>query len=115
MRRKTVYSASAVDVKTTLATTPTFDVSEIRNLYFMFELTALAGGTTPSVVAKYQEQDAAGSWYDATTIIFTPFTAPNKAMNQQFWAGLRGRIQWTIVGAPTTATANITVYGETLT
>jgi len=115
MRRKTLYAASAVDVKTTLGTTPTFDVSESKGLLFLFELTALSGGTTPSVAVKYQEQDVAGNWFDITSIIFTPITAPGKAVQFNSYAGLKGRIQWIIVGAPTTATANISIYAEPIT
>lgn len=119
MRNVTIFSASGVDVKTTNGTTAAFDVSAYERLKMYFNLTALAGGTTPTVRFWYQEQDDYGQWYDDAQVAFADLSAPGKQVQSvgpgtaySEMLGKAGRIRWTVVGAPTTATATITVIAD---
>src|SRR5690349_14156436 len=119
MRNVTLFDAAAVDVKTDNGNTAAFDVSAYERLKMYFNLTALSGGTTPSVRFVYQEADDYGVWYDITNVAFAALTTPGKqpqsigpGTGYSDMVGKSARIRWTVTGAPTTATATITVIAD---
>ena len=117
MEQNTVFDLGAQSVNAT-GNSNAFDVFPYESLSFFVNLTALSGGTTPSVQFTYQEVDDYGVWYDVTnlgsalTAIGTARTSVGEGAKVNEAIGKSGRIKWTVTGGPTTATANITVIGN---
>lgn len=117
MEQNTVFVLSAQSVSTN-GNSAAFDVFAYESLSFFVNLTALSGGTTPSVQFTYQEVDDFGVWYDVTTLgaaltaVGTARTSVGEGAKVNDAIGKSGRIKWVVTGGPATATATVTVIGN---
>lgn len=117
MRNVTLYASAGINVAAA-GNTPALDVSSYETVKFYANLTALSGGTTPSVQFFYQEADDFGTWYDvaqlgvAITAVGTQTTSVGEGAKVNEMVGKSGRVRWAVTGAPATATATLTVVAD---
>ena len=115
MRNITIFDQSGLNVSTASGNTTAFDVSPYEGAAFFVNLTALTGGTSPTVQFTYQEMDDYGVWYDVSAIgaalsaAGTARTSVGEGCKVNDMIGKSGRIKWVTTGAPATATATISV------
>jgi len=103
------HALSAVDVKTTAQATPWFDLGEacLGPAEFFLELKTLVGGTAPTVAFDIEHSP---NGVNAVTLK-GDLAALNSAPSVQTFVSAGPvsryvRFQWTVTGAPTSATAD---------
>lgn len=100
---------TAVDVKTTGQFNASTDIKDMTTCVFVNDLTALAGGASPDVAFIIQ-----GSFDDTTFYTFATeaaLAAPGTKIHDgiTFVFPRYVRVGWTVTGAPTTATATMSL------
>lgn len=114
-----ITSIVGQNVQPASGNTPDIDVQEFINLAVEIRLATLTGGTTPGITFSVQRKDANGNY--VILFSFTAVTAVGVVAGQKdIGPGLEInkipgkviRISWVTTGAPTTATADISVQGD---
>lgn len=113
----TIFDVSAQNVNAN-GNTSAFNVAPYEGLKFYVNLTALSGGTSPTVQFFYQESDDYGTFYDVNSLSTalaaagTNNTSIGKGLKLPDMVGKTGRVRWAVTGAPTTATATVTIVAD---
>lgn len=120
MPSPTVYAWTkpALDVKTDQGNAGDIDVRDLTGIAIDCVLTSMTGGTTPSVQFIVDRKNIDGTYTQivagvALTAAGTTSFSIGPGLTTATITGVIIRIRWTVVGAPTTAVANIYVQGET--
>lgn len=116
----TMYSEAATAGRTSNGNTPTQTwLANAQQAWVSVNLTALSGGSSPTVVVNLQQQDANSVWHtlasssslNATgTANFSVGTGMDNG--DMLLAGGSYRFSWTITGTPTTCTFQIAMSGR---
>jgi len=107
------FETLAADVKTDAGTSTVADTStgNRNGACFIAKLTALAGGTTPTVTFNWQTSRNNVNWYT-----FASSSALSAAGTEVYVTHAvimkYARISWTVTGGPTTATADLVISAD---
>lgn len=116
---KEVYSNSGTSLNVVASgQTGDIDVSLFERLTLDIVVPALTGGTTPTVTFFLERKDLFGNY----TAIYSPAAVPaaGGSISQDMGPGLQTtrmpgtklRLRWVTAGAPTAATAQVTMLGD---
>lgn len=96
-----------------------FWTSNVQQALVGVNVTALTGGTTPTVQISLQQQDANGNWQTIAStaalnaVGMAAFSVGTGMTNgSMLTAGSQYRLAWTVTGTPATCTFQISVQGR---
>ena len=111
---RSVYSFSDsqadADVSGASGQSNSFDVGHLTSLAFTADLTALTGGTTPSVTFTFQDSPDDTNWYDISAE--DALTAAGKKHQRLTSFHKFVRVAWVTAGNPSAATASFRLSGR---